>query len=183
VQLELSIDDSYVDIVERCMDAGIRLGGALAQDMVSVPLSTEERIAIMASPDYLKRRGTPKSLADLSQHDCVRFRFARSGATLRWSLLDGGQLRELEVSGPITVNDSVAMLEVALTGLGLVYALESSAADLLTAGRLRRVLSAVCPVVPGFQLYYPNRRHLPMKLRCFIEFFKAHGRISPMTAA
>ncbi|MBV8657437.1 MAG: LysR family transcriptional regulator [Burkholderiales bacterium] len=171
IQLELSINDTYVDIVERGMDAGIRLGDALQQDMISVPLSRHERLAIMASPDYLARKGVPETLAQLIGHDCIRFRFAHGG-TLRWTVLDDGLLKEIEVRGSIVVNDSEAMLDLALSGFGLVYALESAAADLLTSNRLVRVLTSICPVVPGFHLYYPNRHHLPMKLRCFIEHFR-----------
>ncbi len=173
IRLEFSFDDGFVDIVALGLDAGIRLGESVAQDMVSVMLSREERIAILASPDYLRRRGEPTTIAELAQHDCIRFRFPGSGAVFRWELLQDGRLLELEVGGPLTVNDTSAMAAAALEGLGLAYVLECTVAEHLASGRLRRVLPQACPSFPGFHLYYPGRRQLPTALRCLIDFWRA----------
>ena len=172
IALELCFDDGFIDIVERGFDAGIRLGDSVARDMVSVPLSSREKIVIVASPAYLKRYGTPQKIADLAQHNCIRFRFPSTGAIFRWELLDEGGPVEVEVTGPVTVNDPPAMVGCALEGLGLAYVFESIARESLAAGKLKRVLSTVCPTLPGLHLYFPSRRQLPMKLRCFVDFWK-----------
>ena len=176
IAFELCFDDSFVDIVERGLDAGIRLGDSIAQDMVSVPLSAQEAIAIVASPAYLERRGTPKTIADLSQHDCIRFRFSSTDAIFRWELLDEGRTVEVEVRGPVTVNDPAAMVGCALEGLGLAYVLQRTARDHLDTGQLKRVLVAASPILPGLHMYFPSRRQLPMKLRCFVAFWRSLKR-------
>ncbi len=155
------------------LDAGFRLGDSVAQDMVSVRVSEKEPIAILGSSDYLKRRGIPKKVGDLVNHDCIRFRIPGSGAVFRWELLDDGRPVEIEVSGPVTVNDTASMLECATEGLGLAYVLEGTARQLIANGTLVRVLATSSPVLPGFHLYYPSRRQLPLKLRCFVDFMVA----------
>jgi DNA-binding transcriptional LysR family regulator len=176
IELDLCFDDGFVDIVALGLDAGIRLGDAVARDMVSVPLSTREPMVIVGSPTYLKKRGTPKKMADLVQHDCIRFRFPSTDAIFRWELIGAdGRLLELEVSGPVTVNDPASMLGCALEGLGLAYLFESIARDGLAAGKLKRVLPTATPVLPGMHLYFPSRRQLPMKLRCFVDFWKSEA--------
>ena len=180
IALELRFDDGFIDIVARGLDAGIRLGDSVARDMVSLPLSPREPIVIVASPAYLKRRGTPKKISDLAQHDCIRFRFPSTEAIFRWELLDNGRLVEVEVAGPVTVNDPPSMVGCALEGLGLAYVFESIALDSLATGKLKRVLAAACPTLPGLHLYFPSRRQLPMKLRCFVDFWKS-VRTTPST--
>ena len=176
IGLELNFDDGFVDIVERGLDAGIRLGESVARDMVSVPLGPPESVAIVASSAYLKRRGTPKKVGDLAQHECIRFRFPSTDVIFRWELLDEGKPVEVEVSGPVIVNDPAAMVACAIDGLGLGYVFESTARETLASGKLKRVLPAACPTLPGLHLYFPSRRQLPMKLRCFVDFWKA-GRV------
>jgi DNA-binding transcriptional LysR family regulator len=172
IGLELNFDDGFVDIVERGLDAGIRLGDSVARDMVSVPLGPPEVVAIVASPTYLKRRGTPKKIADLAQHDCIRFRFPSTGVIFRWELLEDSKPVEVEVAGPIIVNDPAATVGCAVEGLGLGYVFESTVQEALAAGKLKRVISSACPTLPGLHLYFPSRRQLPMKLRCFVDFWK-----------
>jgi DNA-binding transcriptional LysR family regulator len=176
IRLELCFDDSFVDIVERGLDAGIRLGDSVARDMVSLPLSRQEAVVIVASPAYLKRRGTPQTIADLAQHDCIRFRFPSTDVIFRWELVDEGRPVEVEVAGPVTVNDPAAMVGCALEGIGLAYVLESTAREPLAAGKLKRVLPTACPTLPGLHIYFPSRRQLPMKLRCFVDFWRTLPR-------
>jgi DNA-binding transcriptional LysR family regulator len=174
IGLDLRFDDGFVDIVALGLDAGIRLGDAVARDMVSFPLSTREPIAIVGSPSYLKKHGTPKRIADLAQHACIRFRFPSTDAIFRWELIDpAGRPLEYEVAGPVTVNDPAAMVGCAVEGLGLAYVFESIARDALASGQLKRVLPTATPILPGLHLYFPSRRQLPMKLRCFVDFWKS----------
>ena len=177
IKVELSFDDGFVDIVAQGLDAGVRLGDSVAQDMVSVKVSENEPIAILGSPDYLKRRGIPWRVADVASHDCIRFRFPSSGAVFRWELIEDGLQTEIEVAGPVTVNDTASMLSCAIAGLGLAYVLEGTARQEIQDGTLVKVLAESAPVLPGFHLYYPTRRQLPLKLRCFVDFMVA--RLKP----
>lgn len=133
-------------------------------------------IAITASPEYLRRRGIPKTIADLANHDCIRFRFPSSGSIFRWELLDEGKPVEVEVGGSCTVNDAGSMLALALEGIGLSYGLASAAKPHLKSGELKQVLKDASPVLPGFHVYYTSRRQVPMKLRCFVEFMRKHAK-------
>ena len=176
IKLELYFDDGFANIIEGGFDAGIRMGDSVARDMVSTPISIPLRMAIVASPKYLKRKGVPLKLEDLKAHDCIRFRFVSSGAVFRWELLRGRRLAEVEVQGPLTVNDTGALVETALEGIGLSYVMEKSAAPYLASGRLRAVLEDYCPTLSPFHIYYPGRRQVPAKLRALIDFLKLHLR-------
>ena len=94
VQVELTNDEGYVDIVERGFDAGVRTGESVQKDMVAVPLGGPIAVAIVGSPDYFKRHPVPRHPSDLVQHNCVRFRFSGSGAIYKWELdVDGRRRR------------------------------------------------------------------------------------------
>lgn len=183
IKLDLRFDEAFVDIVALGLDAGVRLGDSIAQDMVSVKVTEAEPIAILASPDYLQRRGTPKSIGDLTFHDCIRFRFPGSGALFRWELLDAGKPVELEVPGAITVNDAASMISCALQGLGLAYVIERAATPHIVDGSLKKVLASAAPVLPGFHLYYSSRRQLPPKLRCFVDYMTDRTSKPPLDRA
>ncbi|WP_035061183.1 LysR family transcriptional regulator [Andreprevotia chitinilytica] len=172
IRLDLSMDDHLVDIVEAGFDAGIRLGESVQRDMVGVPLTREERSVIVGAPGYFARIPPPQTIEDLQQHTCVRYRFLSSGVVYRWELLRDGKMIEAEIDGPITVNDGDFMKSLALDGVGLVYTLESLVAPQLERGELVPVLQDCCPTWPGFYFYYPSRKQLPAKLRCFIDYWR-----------
>jgi DNA-binding transcriptional LysR family regulator len=180
VQVEMSLNDGFIDIVEGGFDAGIRLGDSVQRDMVAVPLTGVERTCIVASPDYIARRGMPRRLESLRDHDCVRYRFPSSGAIYRWELVDDGRPVDVKVEGPLTVSDSLSMAQAALDGIGLAYTFERQVAADIAAGRLVPVLQAHWPRMPGFHLYYPHRRQVPPKLRVFIDHARASlAAVSP----
>jgi len=173
IRLEFGFNDGFIDIVEQGFDLGIRLGEAVAQDMVSIPMSREERIALVATPAYLSAHGQPATIAELREHRCIRFRQASSGALYRWELLAEGQAIVIDTAESLIVNDTDAMLALALAGQGLAYLLERTARPHLASGALCEVLGAHTPRFPGFHLYYPAARQTPAKLACFTEFWRA----------
>jgi DNA-binding transcriptional LysR family regulator len=170
IKVELDLDDGFVDIVAGGFDAGVRLGESVQLDMVTVPLTRQERMCMVAAPDYATRRGLPGSIEDLQRHDCIRFRFRKSQAIYRWELLRDGQLVEVEVGGPLTVSSSVEMAAAALDGIGIAYVFVRQVEADLAAGRLVPVLPECWPAFTGFHLYYPTRRQMPAKLRAFIDY-------------
>jgi DNA-binding transcriptional LysR family regulator len=170
IKVELDLDDSFVDIVAGGFDAGIRLGESVQVDMVSVPLTRQERMCLVAAPDYVARRGLPASIEDLQQHDCIRFRFRKSNAIYRWELMRGEQMIDVEVNGPLIVTSSISMASAALDGIGIAYVFARQVQADLDAGRLVPVLPDCCPTFTGFHLYYPTRKQMPAKLRAFIDY-------------
>lgn len=174
VQIELTNDEGYVDIVERGFDAGVRLGESVQKDMVAVPLGPSVKVAIVGSPDYFKRHPEPKHPSDLVHHDCIRFRFSGSGAIYKWELKINERLVEHEVGGSFTICDSIFSIDAALDGIGLAYTFEGLVSPHLQSKRLQRVLTEFSPTFPGFYLYYPSRKQQPAKLKAFIEHALAH---------
>jgi DNA-binding transcriptional LysR family regulator len=167
VSLEVVADDGLVDIVAAGFDAGIRPEWRLAPGMVAVKLRPRRRFAVVASPDYLARRGTPRSPAELAEHACIVHRYP-SGGRYAWEFARGGEALQVEVTGPLATNDPALMRAAALAGAGLAHMYEHRVEDALQSGALRRVLAEWCPPLPGFSLYYPGRRQPPPPLRAFL---------------
>ena len=174
VQIEVSNDEGFVDIVERGFDAGIRLGESVQKDMIAIPLGGPITVAIVGSPSYFKRHPIPKHPSELVNHNCVRFRFTGSGTIHKWELEVDGRLVEFEIGGNLTISDSLFSPEAAAEGLGLAYTFEQLSRPYVQSKRLKRVLSEFSPTFPGFYLYYPSRRQQPAKLKAFVEYALIH---------
>jgi DNA-binding transcriptional LysR family regulator len=172
VHLELTNDEGFIDIVEKGFDAGVRMGESLHRDMVAVPLGGPVTVAVVASPDYLKRVAAPRHPDDLARHNCVRFRFAGTGAIYKWEFQVDDRLVEYEIKGNLTISDTLFGIDAALEGVGLAYTFEQLAAPHLRTKRLKRVLTSFSPTFPGFYLYYPSRHDQPTKLKALIEYAK-----------
>ena len=170
VVLDIVIDDGLTDIVAGRFDAGIRVGGRLEKDMIAVRLTPDVKMMALASPDYLARRGEPRTPADLHQHACINWRFPGSGRIYRWEFERKGKKLELAVEGPLIANHQDVVVEAALQGLGILYAYDDDrVSEALARGRLKRVLSGWSLTSPGLYLYYSNRRHPQPALRAFID--------------
>jgi DNA-binding transcriptional LysR family regulator len=172
VQLELTNDEGFVDIVERGFDAGVRLGESVHQDMVAVPLTGPLAMTVVASPEYLCRVPAPRHPNDLQRHNCIRFRLSGTGRIHKWEFQVEERLVEYEVGGNLTISDSTFGLDAALEGIGLAYLFEALARPHIRAKRLKRVLTAFSPTFPGFYLYYPNREHQPTKMKALIAYVR-----------
>lgn len=171
IRLEVIADDRFVDLVGEGYDAGLRLGESLAQDMIAVRATREQRIAVVGSPGYFRDNPVPRVPADLHEHPCMRFRFS-SGATYRWEFGRDGQDFDIDVDGPLICNDNALMIAAAKQGLGLSHVMEDLVREDILSGALVRVLEDWCPPFPGFYLYYPSRAQMPLKLRVFIDFLQ-----------
>ena len=170
VVLDIVVDDALADIVEGRFDAGIRVGNRLEKDVVAVRLTPDLNMVAVASPDYLARRGTPMSPADLHQHTCINWRLQMDGRHYRWEFKKRGRQMEVAVDGPIVTNHADIGIAAALDGLGIAYHFErDGVAELLEQGRLVQVLADWSISRPGLFLYYPNRRHRPALLGAFID--------------
>jgi DNA-binding transcriptional LysR family regulator len=169
IRLDLIADDRFVDLIGERFDAGIRLGERLAQDMIAVRATREQRMAVVGSPEYFERNPRPLQPPDLHQHRCLRFRFS-SGVIYRWEFGLGGQEFDIDVDGPLICNDNALMQAAAKQGVGLAHLMEDLVREDLASGALVRVLEDWCPPFPGFYLYYPSRAQMPLKLRVLVDF-------------
>jgi DNA-binding transcriptional LysR family regulator len=170
VVLDIVIDDGLSDIVAGRFDAGIRVGGRLEKDMIAVRLTPDVKMLVLASPDYLARRGEPKTPADLHQHACINWRFPGSGKIYRWEFQKKRKKLEMAVAGPLIANHQDVVIEAALQGLGILYAYDDDRVDeAIARGRLKRILADWSLMSPGLYLYYSNRRHPQPALRAFIN--------------
>lgn len=172
IEVEVTVEDRFVDIVAEGFDAGVRLSEAIERDMVQVRLTDAFRFVVVGAPSYLARHGTPARPEDLLQHECITFRSQSTGTLYAWELERGRRNWRVPVRGAVVANDNLLTVSMAEQGLGLAYALEPMILEQLGAGRLQRVLEPYAPTVPGFYLYYPSRAQRSGPLRLFVETLK-----------
>jgi len=168
VVLDITTDDSRVDLVAAGFDAGIQFGEFIQQDMTAVRVSPDHRPAIVGSPDYFQSHPRPKSPRDLLRHRCINFRHGSAGV-YRWEFDKGKQSLTVAVDGPLIVDDVEVMTRAAVDGVGLAFMTEDHASPYLASGVLVRVLDDWCPPFPGYFLYYPSRRQQPAALAALID--------------
>ncbi|MBZ9661100.1 LysR family transcriptional regulator [Mesorhizobium sp. ESP-6-4] len=181
VTVEIVADQGLIDIVGEGFDAGIRLGEMIAQDMVTVRMTPPFKAVIVASPAYVAKRGRPRDVADLANHNCIGYRLVRSGALYRWDLNDNGKDVVVETRGTTVVTDSLGAVDLALAGVGLAYVFEPLVRADLAAGRLVQILPQTAIEEPGLFLYFPRRASMAPKLRAFIDTAQEFGRASMRT--
>ena len=174
VEVEIAASADLVDIASEGFDAGIRLGQFIEADMIAVPLTPSLPLAVVGSPDYLRRRQRPQLIDDLRRHACLRMRRS-NGSIAPWSFVNGNQTVEVIVSGPFIANDMPTVLGAAVEGLGLAQVPDPIAAGLVEAEKLVRVLEPFAPMAPGVFIYYPSRHQMMPKLRAFIDHVKSRG--------
>ncbi len=175
IRLDVTVDDGLTDIVAGGIDAGIRPGGRVERDMIAVRVTPDWQLAIVGSPAYFATRSVPSSPNDLRDHACINYRWDRSGAVYRWPFERAGESLDVLIEGPLTLNDTSLIMAAALDGVGLACTIDRLVAGHLAAGRLVRVLEDWCPPQPGFFLYYPGRRQMPVALRALIDFLQIRG--------
>ena len=177
--VEVMIEYELRDIIADRMDAGIRIGEKLEQDMVALSVSPELRMAVVGSPDYLADRPAPERPEDLRAHRCINYRMRVDGALMPWWFARDGRDMEVRTAGPLVVNEPELALDAALDGVGLAYVLEERAAPFVASGRLVRLMENWTPRFPGFFLYYPSRRQMPPALEAFVAALRRRRRAMP----
>jgi DNA-binding transcriptional LysR family regulator len=168
VQLDISTIDNPIDLIAGGFDAGINFGDFIERDMRAVRVSSDQRRAIVGSPEYFKSHPRPTNPRDLREHQCIAFRVGTSGI-YRWDFKKGRQTVSVSVKGPVVLDDLEIMIQAALDGVGLALTFEDDVASLLSSGRLIRVLEDWCPQFPGFFLYFPSRKNQPAALKALID--------------
>jgi len=171
IQLELGSTDRRVDPVREGYDCVLRVGSVHADQLIARPLGQYE-MANVASPGYIATHGEPLTLADLEKHLLVHYQPNLGQRPDAFEHLDTatGQVHQERLAGALTVNNSEAYMAACLAGLGIIQIPRASARAHLLAGRLLEVLPAHrAPPMP-ITLLYAQRRHLPKRVRAFMDW-------------
>jgi len=173
IEIEMSFTDALSDLLGEELHAGFRLGDRIAPDMVAVRLTQSEPLAVLASPAYLERCGTPDTPADLLHHDCIRYRFPTSRQIAPWTFSDGADTYTVDVNGKMIVNTLPAMVDLAKAGYGFIYTFRDFCAPAIKVGSLSTVLDNDLGSTPGSYIYFPREYRNMVPLRLFVDHLKA----------
>lgn len=166
VTLDLDLTHRVVDLVEENIDVAIRVTDPRDSSLVARRIAPAPILAV-AAPSYLRRRGTPKTPADLRDHDCLvdtNFRDQQ-----RWRFQTNGKAETVTVEGPIRVNHPDAIRDLAVAGLGIGLVPDFVASEALRAGSLCEVLPDTVALRWSILAIYPRRRYLPLRVRAYVD--------------
>jgi DNA-binding transcriptional LysR family regulator len=169
VSIDMTIGDRLVDLADEGFDLAIRIASRPGENLVARRLAPVNR-RICATPGYLKRHGVPRTPADLASHNCLTYTFAEPRDA--WRLKGPKGDVEVRVGGNLRLNDDEALSAAVLGGLGLALLPTFIVGRDLQAGRLRAVLSDYVPHGSHIHAVYLPTRHLPLKVRAFIDFLR-----------
>jgi len=168
VTVRLDLTDRLVDLLNEGVDCAVRIG-EMADSSLAVSKLGEMRRLVVASPDYIARYGMPKNPAELAAHNCLSLGQQR-GWTLRQT--PGGEVASGKVAGTFECNDGAVLHEWALAGKGLAWRSMWEVGDDLRSGRLVSLLEDHAAPAVGIYAVFPQRRHLPLRVRLFIDQLK-----------
>ncbi|RST85332.1 LysR family transcriptional regulator [Aquibium carbonis] len=175
VHVDLVTEGRIVDIVAEGFDLGIRTADLVPSDMIAIPLGAPRSFVAVATPAYLAANGRPRVPPDLLGHQCIRIRLP-NGAPYRWHFEKDGNPVQIEVGGPITLDEATLARIAVLDGIGIGFFMEADVREDIAAGRLERVLGDWMPPTAPLCLYYPGRKNPSAAFRAFIEMGRALGR-------
>lgn len=158
IKVEIAIDNGFVDIAAQGLDAGVRLGESVARDMIAVRIGPDQRLVPVASPSYFESHPAPATPQDLVGHNCIKLRLVSSGAIYAWEFERHGHPVRVSVEGQFTFTSINLAVAAALEDYGIAFVPETAVNKHVADGQLVQVLDDWCPPMPGFHLYYPNRR-------------------------
>jgi len=171
LKIDLSITDRWVNLAEEGYDVAIHVTGDPQLNLVARPLAPVRR-KLCATPDYFRRKGIPQTPADLVAHNCLDY--TRSGEPGRWRFTGPEGEISVPVNGPLHVDDDEALSQAVLGGLGVGLLPTFIIGKDLQSGNLQAVLSEYIPVERYVYAMYLPTRHLPSKVRVFIDFMISH---------
>jgi DNA-binding transcriptional LysR family regulator len=178
VTVSLNLSDRVVDIAGEGYDCAVRVGDLPDSSLVSVRLADNRRLCV-ATPEYLKRHGTPQSPADLVRFDCLTLS-SDASQTRGWAFSMGaagvagtvGEVSYLKPTGPLDCSDGQVLHDWCLAGLGLAWRSIWEVELEIKSGRLVAVLEDYAAPSNGIYAVFPHRKHLPLRVRLWIEFIK-----------
>ena len=168
VTVTLDLTDRLVDLLNEGIDCAIRIGEMADSSLISSKLGEMRRV-VVASPQYLARHPAPQTPAELAAHNCLSL-----GQQRGWTLREvpGGEVSSVKVSGSFECNDGAVLHEWALAGEGLAWRSMWEVGSELASGRLVSLLDDYAAPPMGIYAVFPQRRHLPLRVRLFLDQLK-----------
>ena len=170
VSVSLNLSDRVVDIVNEGFDCAVRVGDLPDSSLVSLRLADNRRLCV-ASPAYIKRRGTPTHPGELASHECLVLS-SEASQTRGWAFMIDGQLAHMRPSARLDCSDGQVLHDWCLAGMGIAWRstweVEGDVAD----GRLVTLLDEFAAPPNGIYAVFPQRKHLPLRVRLWIDFLK-----------
>jgi DNA-binding transcriptional LysR family regulator len=170
VGVSLNLSDRVVDIVNEGFDCAVRVGDLVDSTLISVRLADNRRL-VVASPGYLARAGVPQHPSDLARHECLTLS-SDASQTRGWAFRIDGELAHLRPRGKLDCSDGQVLHDWCLAGLGLAWRSTWEVESDLQAGRLRSVLDDFAAPPNGIFAVFPHAKHLPLRVRLWIDFLK-----------
>jgi DNA-binding transcriptional LysR family regulator len=170
LHITLHLSERLVDLKNERFDLAIRIADLKSADLIAAKLARNHRV-VCGAPAYFKRAGKPKSLADLTRHNCL-VTSTEDGVADQWIFQDKGKPVPVKVGGNLQCNDGEVLTRWAIAGEGLAWRSAWEVSEEVKRGRLVTVLDELA--FPGNNIYavYPERRLLPAKVKFFIEFLR-----------
>lgn len=171
VKIEVHLSNRNIDFAAEGYDMAIRVRAQPDSTLIARHLE-DAALVVIATPDYLGRMGTPRTLEDLARHECIQFELPSSGRRIAWLFNEQGRERELLAEGSYVITDDVVMGGVTLArhGAGLFQTYRFIVEKELAEGSLVEVLQDYGGRSRPFTLLYPQNRHVPLRLRAFVDF-------------
>jgi DNA-binding transcriptional LysR family regulator len=168
VHVDLGLADRYVELIEEGWDLAIRIGRLKDSRLVARRLAPC-RIIVCAAPSYLAEHGTPRTLADLSRHNCLGYTLSTTVSPDRWVFGRDADM-VVPVKGNLRANNGDALLAAAIAGQGIIYQPTFLVGDSLRSGALVRVLEDTPTYELAVHAVMPSGRQAPAKVRAIVEF-------------
>ena len=168
VTLDLRLDDRFVNLVEEGIDVAVRIGRLTDSSLIARKLSITSQV-LCASPAYLAQHGEPEVPEDLTGHNCLLYSYLSSANIWRFTAPDGREI-PVAVSGTLRANNGIIESAAAVAGLGVLMAPTFYVGALLREGKLKRFLTRYRLPELGIYALYPQREHVPPKVRAFVDF-------------
>ena len=172
LHVEIEFEDKRVDLVAEGYDLALRIGYMQDSSLVARKISSSP-MHFVASPSYLEARGTPLTPDDLEYHQGLLYKSSLN--QVHWQSTKANQIQRYKIQSKVVSNNGMALLEMAKAGLGISNAPDFFVKDALASGDLVEILSEYKQKPLDIYVVYPNRRHLPAKVRAFIEFLASLG--------
>ena len=172
VTISLNLSDRVVDLAGEGFDCAVRVGDLPDSSLVSVRLADNRRLCV-ATPAYLQRRGVPAAPADLVRHDCLVLS-SDASQTRGWAFSVQGEVQHVRLSGPLDCSDGQVLHDWCLAGYGIAWRSTWEVQAQIATGALVEVLQDFAAPPNGIYAVFPQRKHLPLRLRLWIDFLKHH---------
>ena len=169
VKVTLNLSDRVVNLIGEGIDVAVRIANLDDSNLIGVKLATNRRV-VVASPDYIKRHGIPKSPDDLLHHNCLTF--SSDGSQRGWAFRQQGKTTMLKVDGNMVCNDGEVLHDWALAGKGFAWRSMWEVGSEITAGKLVTVLDEFSAPDNDIYAIFAQRRHLPLRIRAFVDFLR-----------